>query len=151
MKWLLVFTVLLAGCQTTPPKDCEPTVCDSFDALVVASMLDDELDFYPHGLKLEFADGTDIETMDVVVDEQTKKTYLIREGHYKGKDCRISRTELVDTGTIILLRMPGITETCSGKNCSHCSFKDGGGCNCQNSLNICEHTITKNRDLLRLR
>jgi len=137
MKYVLALLIVLTiGCKKEAEKDkpCEPEV--------VAVVTD-------HTLLPNFADGTKVESQTTV--EQDGQLYFVRKGHTRSKDCRISRTPVQQDGNLVMMRMNGTTETCSGKNCSHCSFKTGGGCDCVNSLNLCEHTITKNRDLFRLR
>jgi len=104
-------------------------------------------------IKSEFEDGTKVSKIYTSIDNDV--SYLYREGKTRNGDCRISRTPLVemvdvDKVSYSFMRLMGSTETCSGKNCSHCAFKKGGGCECKNSTNICEHTITRNRDILRL-
>ena len=98
-------------------------------------------------LNKKFTDGTPIETHEIVVDPATKKTFLVEEGHVQEtNDCRIRRTELTLTGEDLRPLSPGLTETCAGRGCSHCVFKERGGCKCKNSVNICEHTISRYTD-----
>ncbi len=93
-----------------------------------------------------FKDGTKVDK--VYVEDE----YLYREGHTSEKDCRLSRTKVELVEKHLMFRMSGVTESCSGTTCTHCEFKDGGGCNCKNiAQGICTHTITKNREILRLR
>lgn len=123
--------------------------CSSkYDYLMVASPKED---LFTKQLKPTFPDGTPIEVEEIVSYPGEKNLHLVREGHDpKTKDCRISRTEIEPSESgYLFMRISGVTETCSGKNCSHCDFKQGGGCSCVNSTNICEHTITRNSEMLR--
>lgn len=143
----------LMGCYTFGLRtDCEPNKCESFDALVIASKspTPNEIILHPGGLHLGLPDNVEPVNLEIGVDINTDKIYLLREGHTLEGDCRISRTELTVDGSLFLMRMPGTTETCSGTGCDHCSFKKGGGCECISSLNICEHTISKNKDFFNL-
>lgn len=74
-----------------------------------------------------------------------------RVGKDKDGNCILTRTQLERMADVLVYRMSGVTETCKGKDCSYCGFKTSGGCECRNSLNTCEHTITRNRDLMALR
>lgn len=115
---------MVAGCQTCP----EPVT------LVPVSMISDN-----------FEDGTEVDEIYI------EGSFYIRKGRTPEKDCRTSRTEVEEVDDFLMMRLNGVTETCSGKNCSHCAFKDGGGCTCKNiGQGICSHTITKNRDILKL-
>lgn len=124
---------LVQGCKTCEPKEAEKLV-------VVHQSI----------LKQTFDDGTKVDSQGVEKDADGK-LYYMRKGTTQGKDCRVSRTEVSSEDGMLLMRMQGTTETCSGKSCSHCAFKTGGGCECKNSLNTCEHTISRNRDLLLMR
>lgn len=90
-----------------------------------------------------FFDGT------LVTESYFKGDKLIRKGQSESGNCYISRTDVYHDkeNQVSYLKLGGITETCSGQNCSHCAFKRAGGCECKNSTNICNHTIVKNRDL----
>ena len=77
------------------------------------------------------------------------KTYLTLTAKTKdGKGCQVFRTEVIPIDGAMFMRLNGKGESCTGKNCSHCAFKKTGGCECKNSLNICEHTITRNSAVL---
>lgn len=98
-------------------------------------------------MKTSFADGTK------VTKAWTDDDYYYRKGVTEKGDCRLSRTPIVETGDdFVFMRINGVTESCSGTSCEHCAFKKGGGCECKNVLQgVCTHTITRNRDLMRLR
>ena len=95
-----------------------------------------------------FEDGTKVQNT------YEENGFLYREGH-KGKDCRLSRTEItegVPDLKISFMRAGGITESCSGISCEHCAFRDGGGCTCKNiGQGVCTHTITKIIDQIKAR
>jgi hypothetical protein len=122
---LILFLVVLTSCShlIPKPKDVEY--------------------FHVSAIPRHFPDKTKVESYDL------KGDYLIRHGKAKSKDCWISRSEVVLRSGLLFLKPGGVSETCKGKNCSHCGFKDSGGCECKNSLNTCEHTITRNRDFIR--
>jgi hypothetical protein len=95
-------------------------------------------------LNKKFADGTPVETSKVVAEKDTGRIFFVEEGHVaETDDCRMRRFELKLTGKELRPVPPGVTETCTGKGCSHCVFKTRGGCKCKNSVNICEHTISR--------
>ena len=83
-------------------------------------------------------------------DHEVTDEYFIRKGEDIWGNCYVQRFPIVKSGESVYLRMGAKGETCAGVNCSHCAFKDGGGCECKNSLNTCNHTITRVRDILRL-
>jgi hypothetical protein len=94
-------------------------------------------------LKEKFPDGTKVESQSVL--KSNGKMYLFREGHTKKKNCRLTRTEVEKFRGAYIMRLAGVTETCSGKSCEHCEFKKGGGCNCKNiGQGVCAHTISRN-------
>ena len=150
MKKLFIYLFILAGCKTLPSPTpvCEPDICDVFDALIIATIINDELVLHPAAIKLDFDNGAPIDTFEIVIDEESKKPYLFRQSHFPG-GCQISRTELVVSGSTYLMRMPGMTEVCSSKNCGYCGFKQDG-CECVDSFGICEYSTIKNRDIIRL-
>jgi len=82
--------------------------------------------------------------------EEGGNKYLYRRGEDNKGNCILTRTLLVQTDGLVFMRRMGNTETCTGKNCSFCAFKTTGGCECKNSLNTCEHTITKNTNVFKL-
>jgi len=136
MRLLLTITLLsiLGAC------------CTQNDAIVVGGP-NDEL--YTRQLVDKFEDGTPVESEEMTNYKNDRTLYLVREGHTKKGDCRISRTpvDLGESGYYVML-MKKSTDTCSGNGCSHCDFASGGGCVCVNSTNTCSHTISRNHLLL---
>lgn len=123
MKYLLLALMAL-GCSTTIPV--VPVI--------------------PGVVTPVFGDGT------IVIEQWMKGGYYFREGHDEKGDCRLSRTPVEKDGDFMFMRLNGTTETCSGTTCTHCAFKKSGGCECKNiAQGICTHTISRNRDLIRLR
>lgn len=101
-----------------------------------------------------FEDGTVVKK--VTVEKQEGKLYLVREGENDKGDCRTTRSELdeVKNGSdefVVYMRMGGVTESCSGDGCSYCAFKASGGCECKNSTNTCNHTVSRNHGLFILK
>ena len=129
MKVLVMFFVIFSVSCTTPGKISDVIVSPSL-------------------LNTSFDNGVEVSDASVVTEDKT--TYLYRKGKSKDGNCIVSRTPLIDVNGEYMMRMKGTTETCSGKNCSYCAFKTTGGCECKNSLNSCEHTISRNRDILKL-
>jgi hypothetical protein len=95
-------------------------------------------------LSQQFEDGTRVYSNHI------SEGYIYREGHNFDGDCRVSRTEVeILDYKFFMVRLNGTTETCSGKNCEHCTFRASGGCACKNlGQGVCTHTITRNRDIL---
>ena len=142
MKIIALVFLFLLGCQT--PKCPEfPEFSDipapEFKVLILADTLNPQ-----------FEDGTKVKkTWSDTINGQS---YHYREGSTRKGDCRISKTPIDTKDGFTFMRMNGVTETCSGVSCEHCAFKDTGGCTCKNiGQGVCTHTISKNRDLLRLR
>ena len=137
MRYLLlvVTAALTYGCCT--PKHDYLMVASPDESLFTKQLVD------------RFPDDSPIELEEIVSYEGEDDYYLLREAHGKDGSCRLSRTkiELAESG-YFFMRISGTTESCSGKGCEHCGFKKAGGCECVNSLNICEHTIVKNETLL---
>ena len=77
-----------------------------------------------------------------------RKAWLYRKGHSPEGNCIVERYPLTRIDDKLFMQVGGKGEKCSGKNCTHCAFKKGGGCECKNSLNICEHEITRIKDLI---
>ncbi len=142
MKFFLWSLMFLLGGYHSPS--------DSSGVSVVGQIISrDHFSLNQEVLNKKFTDGTPIEAREIVVDPATKQTFLVEEGHVQEtNDCRIRRTELVLRGAELRPLPPGLTETCVGKGCSHCVFKERGGCKCKNSINICEHTISRYTDEL---
>lgn len=93
-----------------------------------------------------FEDGT------IVIETWIANGYFYREGHDDNEECQLSRTPVEESGGVMYMRLNGATETCSGITCEHCAFKKAGGCECKNVFQgVCTHTISKNRNLMRLR
>lgn len=134
MKILALSFLVFMGCQKCP-------TCPEPETKVLITS---------ETLKAEFEDGTKVKKTWTQTD--SGKTYHYREGESRKGDCRISRTPVDKADGFVFMRMNGATETCSGVTCEHCAFKDTGGCTCKNiAQGICTHTITRNKDLLRLR
>ncbi len=99
-----------------------------------------------------FDDGTKAEKIELVTENE--KTYLIRQGFDEEKNCHLSRTEMISEQigrtSVFMMPMLGTTETCTGDKCSNCAFKDGGGCTCKVPLGFCNHTISRNTDMIRI-
>lgn len=89
-----------------------------------------------------FHDGSTVDEVNVYGNNLYRHSEL-------GMGCTISRTRLVERDGLMYMRRNGTTETCKGNGCSHCAFKSGGGCECKNSTNSCDHIISKNSDILR--
>lgn len=79
-------------------------------------------------------------------------TYYLFGKDCSEENCVIMRISLeVFEGDLYLNKNVAMGETCTGEPCSHCSFKDGGGCQCNdthpngnpNAGRTCNHTITK--------
>lgn len=77
-------------------------------------------------------------------------TYYLFAKDCSEENCVIMRVSLeVLDGDLYLNKNVAMGETCDGEPCSHCSFKDGGGCECHdigntgNPTGRCNHTITK--------
>lgn len=78
--------------------------------------------------------------------------YLFAKDCTEG-DCAIMRVSLeVSNRNLYLNRSLAIGETCTGNPCQHCTFKEGGGCKCNDtdpnypsnpSTGKCNHTITR--------
>jgi hypothetical protein len=122
---LLLLVFMLVGCK---------------QILVVAS---DEVfpSRFPNGTKVDYKGRSEIDG----------KIYYVRKGHDKNDDCIVTRTPIFVEEGLLVFKMAGNTETCSGKDCAHCKFKSTGGCECKNmGQGICSHTITRNRDLFRM-
>jgi len=97
-----------------------------------------------HVLKPKFMDGTLVEENQLVTDVKTGKAFLVQKGHNKSNgDCRLTRMELIKGESGLNPVLDGIFETCWGKDCSHCVFKEEGGCKCIKDNHICEHIITR--------
>lgn len=139
MKILLMIVLLLGGCKTVEEPPCDGcTEPAPPDPLVLVG---------PFTLSAAFEDGTAVTGM------WNDPGFFFREGHTTLGDCRISRTptEKSDDG-LIFMKLNGTTETCTGTTCTHCAFKKAGGCECKNlAQGICTHTISRNRDLMRIR
>ncbi len=162
---LLFFSFFLIGssCETTskkpvPPKPCP--ACPKGGDKILLSLGDEGI--YTQMLKDTFSNGVKIsefwvEKIEKVEKNKAKKpvTYFYRKGYDRKKNCIISRTPLdvrpIDGKDTIayMMRMRGVTETCSGDGCSHCAFKDTGGCVCKKFSGTCNHTISKNTELLK--
>lgn len=99
-----------------------------------------------------FDDGTRAEKIEIVQDNE--KSYLIRQGFDEEKNCHISRTEMISEEvngmSVFMMRINGTTETCTGDRCSNCGFKEGGGCECKVPLGFCNHTISRNSNMIRI-
>lgn len=125
MRYLLFIFLVFSGCRGDY-KDPEPEI------LVPANVI-----------PMMFKDGT------LVNRAWVEDGYYYRKGNTNEKDCRLSRTKVIEKEGIMLMRMNGVTETCSGNNCSHCEFPKTGGCKCKNiGQGICNHTIVKNKEIL---
>ena len=129
MKFLAIIFVMFSASCTTPGKITDIIVSPSL-------------------LNTTFDNGVEVSDATVVTEGET--TYLYRKGKSPEGNCIVSRTPLIDANGQYMMRINGLTETCTGKNCSYCAFKTTGGCECKNSLNLCEHTISRNRDILKL-
>lgn len=100
----------------------------------------------------EFNDGTKAEQIEIVDDNG--KAFLMRQGFDEEKNCHISRTEMIAENisgmAVFMMPIGGVTETCTGNKCSNCGFKEGGGCECKVPLGFCNHTISRNTDMIRI-
>lgn len=85
-------------------------------------------------------DGSSFEIMEM---DQT--CYLFSKGEHA-----VYRINLEVSTNFLQFATTGLTaESCSGVNCSHCVFKEGGGCDCQKTGDImgespyCNHSVSK--------
>lgn len=120
------------------------------DYNAVPLVVDDEV--VTEIIKDTFADGTKADTIELVKEGDTP--YLVRKGFDAEKNCHISRTELLFAEVAVwqtyMMPVGGVTETCTGVGCTHCGFKKEGGCKCENFSGRCDHTISRNTDMLRI-
>ncbi|MDR3133866.1 MAG: hypothetical protein LBU42_07580 [Prevotellaceae bacterium] len=80
------------------------------------------------------------------------KTFIQGSGVTAEGNSVLFRKEMimtVDSKGLILIQLMAATESCTGVNCAKCSFKTGGGCNCDNPGSImggasyCNHSIVR--------
>lgn len=96
-------------------------------------------------LPLFFKDGAPVE------ETKLEGKFYIRHGmDGDKKNCHISRTPVEDYQGVLMMKFNGMTESCTGDHCSYCDFKSSGGCECKNSTGTCNHTVTRNSDLLKV-
>lgn len=142
---LLLTSIVLNGCDQLCPKCPEPneSLIIGFNRSINTGLL-----------KKEFEKGVPVQKVWTESSSEKSQIYLLRRGFDENKNCFLSRSPLhvseIEGVNVVMLRMKGVTETCKGKGCSHCAFKDGGGCECKGSTNTCEHIITRNIDILKL-
>jgi len=133
MRFLFI-VLLMLGCETTKPE-CPP---EEQTVLII-----------PLETLGDFPDGTEVQ--NAWLEKIDGQDYYYREGATRDKNCRLSRTPVKEIDGLIFMRLNGVSESCSGITCEHCTFPKTGGCKCKNiGQGVCKHTITKNRDMLRI-
>ena len=125
----IIGTQALLSCKTTKVEDVLVSADEvTFEEIKGGELLDQEIEYV-----------------------NDRKAWFIRKGKTPDGNCIVERYPLMPIDDMLFMRMGGKGEKCTGVNCSHCAFKSGGGCECKNSLNTCNHEITRIRDLIRLR
>lgn len=138
---LSIISILLAILSLACERKLDPV---PYDAVTVVSPADTVFD------EMFDAVQDDMKVEAITREDFDGEPFLVTEAHSEKGGCTVTKTLLAHTKWgYLYLRAGGTTEKCSGKNCEHCAFKDGGGCKCVNSLNICEHTIIKTSTILR--
>jgi hypothetical protein len=164
MNRIVIFAImaLLASCTTGGQLgERDRTRIATYDVRT-----HDVTGFQPAMFRDRFPDGRRIE--NIRIERQRGNFYLLRTGARDESSipgstgqvsCRNSRILLLDDGRGQLsLRPSSDEETCDGHNCQQCSFREGGGCNCDRTGDIslgfgyCDHSITRTRrDLIIIR
>ncbi|RYG28966.1 MAG: hypothetical protein EOO01_38935 [Chitinophagaceae bacterium] len=99
---------------------------------------------------LSFLDeGSQLDSFAIASYEYTDSIDYFLEGFgSNGSNSRAARINLDVDGSSnmkLLVSMQMMGESCNGDPCSHCYFKQGGGCGCKNAKGFerCNHNISK--------